>query len=194
MGVKDAGKVAMDMSDVKYGDINFLQLYDDYIIVVYLQIEDSGSAPRGSCRLRAHRRYLQRPTADPNRRRHDQRRTASTAGGTLHIIEAARQLSGDGGDRQVLNAKQVLSAASAYCRTGKSWLLRRCRPRKRTLNMAEANLRKPLPASTTEAKPFWDAVAQGKLVMQRCGDCRAWVWTRPLCNESAAANGSNGRR
>ena len=76
MGVKDAGKVAMDMSGVKYGDINFLQLYDDYIIVVYLQIEDSGSAPRGSCRLRAHRRYLQRPTADPNRRRHDQRRTA----------------------------------------------------------------------------------------------------------------------
>jgi len=50
--------------------------------------------------------------------------------------------------------------------------------------MAEATLRKPLPAITAEAKPFWDAAAQNKLVMQRCEDCRAWVWTpRPSCNE-----------
>ncbi|MGH7875093.1 MAG: Zn-ribbon domain-containing OB-fold protein [Candidatus Binatia bacterium] len=50
--------------------------------------------------------------------------------------------------------------------------------------MAEADLRKPLPAITTEAKPFWDAAAQNKLVMQHCKDCGAWVWTpRPLCNE-----------
>jgi uncharacterized OB-fold protein len=50
--------------------------------------------------------------------------------------------------------------------------------------MAEATLKKPLPAIVPEAKPFWDAAAQGKLVMQRCEDCRAWVWTpRPSCNE-----------
>ena len=50
--------------------------------------------------------------------------------------------------------------------------------------MAEATLKKPLPAITTEAKAFWDAAAQQKLVMQRCQDCRAWVWTpRPTCNE-----------
>lgn len=50
--------------------------------------------------------------------------------------------------------------------------------------MAEADLTKPLPAVTPEAKPFWDAAAQDQLVMQRCRDCRAWIWTpRPLCNE-----------
>ena len=50
--------------------------------------------------------------------------------------------------------------------------------------MAEVDLRKPLPAITTEAQPFWDAAAQNKLVMQHCKDCGAWVWTpRPLCNE-----------
>ena len=50
--------------------------------------------------------------------------------------------------------------------------------------MAEGTFKKPLPAITTEAKPFWDAAAQQKLAIQRCQDCRAWVWTpRPTCNE-----------
>lgn len=50
--------------------------------------------------------------------------------------------------------------------------------------MTEAGVRKPLPAVTPETKPFWDAAAQQKLVMQRCHECNAWVWTpRPSCNE-----------
>jgi len=50
--------------------------------------------------------------------------------------------------------------------------------------MAELDVTKPLPAITTEAKPFWDAAAQQKLIIQRCQDCNAWVWTpRPSCNE-----------
>ena len=50
--------------------------------------------------------------------------------------------------------------------------------------MSEPDFTKPLPNITPEAKPFWDAAAQNKLVMQRCQDCLAWVWTpRPLCNE-----------
>ena len=50
--------------------------------------------------------------------------------------------------------------------------------------MAEVDVSKPLPAITTEAKPFWDAALQNRLVMQRCNDCRAWIWTpRPMCNE-----------
>ena len=50
--------------------------------------------------------------------------------------------------------------------------------------MAEPILKKPLPAITSEAKPFWEAAAQNRLVMQRCRDCRAYVWTpRPSCYE-----------
>lgn len=50
--------------------------------------------------------------------------------------------------------------------------------------MAELDVRKPLPAITTEAKPFWDAAAKQQLMIQRCKDCNAWVWTpRPSCNE-----------
>ncbi len=50
--------------------------------------------------------------------------------------------------------------------------------------MAELDVRKPLPAITPEAKPFWDAAAQNQLTIQRCQECKAWVWTpRPSCNE-----------
>ena len=50
--------------------------------------------------------------------------------------------------------------------------------------MAELNVNKPLPAITTEAKPFWDAAAQQRLIIQRCQDCNSWIWTpRPACNE-----------
>ena len=55
--------------------------------------------------------------------------------------------------------------------------------------MAEIDVSKPLPAITTEAKPFWDAAAQQKLIIQRCHDCNAWVWTpRPSCNECGSEN------
>ena len=52
--------------------------------------------------------------------------------------------------------------------------------------MAEAirEFPKPLPEVTPVTKPFWDAAAQKKLVMQKCGECGAWVWCpRPLCGE-----------
>jgi uncharacterized OB-fold protein len=43
---------------------------------------------------------------------------------------------------------------------------------------------KPLPEITPVNKPFWEAAAQGRLVMQRCGECASWVWCpRPACVE-----------
>src|SRR6185503_19977950 len=100
MGVKDAGKVAMEMASVKHGDINFLQLYDDYIIVVYLQIEDLGFCAKGDVSFYERtdfpfKRYMPIQTCggminvvQP-----------STADGTVQNIEAVRQLRGEGGDR-----------------------------------------------------------------------------------------------
>ncbi|NIO10454.1 MAG: hypothetical protein GTO40_21585, partial [Deltaproteobacteria bacterium] len=43
---------------------------------------------------------------------------------------------------------------------------------------------KPIPRVTNLTKPFWDAAAQEKLVMQRCGQCQAYVWCpRSHCME-----------
>jgi uncharacterized OB-fold protein len=55
--------------------------------------------------------------------------------------------------------------------------------------MAEVDLRKPVPAVTPEAQPFWAAAAQQKLKIQRCKECNAWVWTpRPACVECGSEN------
>jgi uncharacterized OB-fold protein len=54
------------------------------------------------------------------------------------------------------------------------------------MNMTEVKtaIPKPLPEITPVTQPFWEAAAKGQLVMQRCSDCRSWVWCpRPACVE-----------
>lgn len=44
--------------------------------------------------------------------------------------------------------------------------------------------RKPVPEIVPLTQPFWEATARKQLVIQRCTDCRAWVWCpRPACVE-----------
>jgi acetyl-CoA acetyltransferase len=121
MGVKDAGKVAMEMAGVKHGDIHFLELYDDYIIVVYLQIEDLGFCAKGDLG------YFERTDFTFKGQLPIQTGGGmincgqpSTAGGTLHILEAVRQLRGEGGDRQVPNAKIGLVSGLGVLPYGKN--------------------------------------------------------------------------
>jgi acetyl-CoA acetyltransferase len=106
MGIADAGKVAMEMAGVQQSEIDFLELYDDYIIVVYLQIEDLGFCAKGDLS------FFERTDFTINGQLPIQTGGGmincgqpSTAGGTLHILEAVRQLRGEGGDRQVSHAR-----------------------------------------------------------------------------------------
>lgn len=40
----------------------------------------------------------------------------------------------------------------------------------------------PKPVADRDTQPFWDAVADHRLVVQRCDACAAWVWQpRPIC-------------
>ena len=121
MGIKDAGKVAMEMAGVKQGDINFLEMYDDYIIVVYLQIEDLGFCAKGDLG------YFERTDFTFKGQLPIQTGGGmincgqpSTAGGTLHILEAVRQLRGEGDDRQVPGAKVGLVTGLGVLPYGKN--------------------------------------------------------------------------
>ncbi len=40
----------------------------------------------------------------------------------------------------------------------------------------------PLPRPTADTQPFWDGVARGELLLQRCARCRRfWLPPSPLC-------------
>jgi acetyl-CoA acetyltransferase len=121
MGVKDAGKIAMEMAGVRHSDVNFLQLYDDYIIVVYLQIEDLGFCAKGDVSFYERTDFTfkgQLPIQTGGGMINVGQ--PSTAGGTLHVIEAVRQLRGEGGERQVANAKTGLVTGLGVLPYGKN--------------------------------------------------------------------------
>jgi uncharacterized protein len=41
---------------------------------------------------------------------------------------------------------------------------------------------RPLPTPSPLTRPFWEATKAGRLVLQRCTTCHAYVWTpQPLC-------------
>ncbi len=53
--------------------------------------------------------------------------------------------------------------------------------------MSDANLDPktafPVPVADADTQPFWDGVARGELLIQRCGSCGAWLWQpRPICS------------
>lgn len=40
----------------------------------------------------------------------------------------------------------------------------------------------PKPVADRDTQPFWDAVAERRLVVPRCDTCAQWIWQpRPLC-------------
>jgi uncharacterized protein len=40
----------------------------------------------------------------------------------------------------------------------------------------------PEPLADADTRPFWEAVAEERLTVQRCGSCDRWIWQpRPLC-------------
>jgi hypothetical protein len=47
-----------------------------------------------------------------------------------------------------------------------------------------AVLDQPLPVPSPLSQPFWDGTREGKLLLQRCGDCGAYRWTpQYLCRD-----------
>jgi uncharacterized OB-fold protein len=46
---------------------------------------------------------------------------------------------------------------------------------------------RPLPRPNSLTQPFWDATKEGRLVVQRCTSCSAFVWTPQIaCRECLA--------
>ena len=93
-------------------DIDFVQTYDDYPVVVMMQLEDLGFCAKGEgpAFVRAHR--MTHDGSFPNNTSGGQLSVgqAGAAGGFLGMTEAIRQLTDQAGDRAVSDAKLGLVA------------------------------------------------------------------------------------
>jgi len=106
---KFSGQRAFSMAGLSPSDIDVLELYDSFTITVLLQLEDLGFCPKGEGGRFVEGQRLAPGGLQP----------ANTGGGGLSclhtgmfgiflLIEAARQLRGECGDRQVREAKTAL--------------------------------------------------------------------------------------
>ena len=54
---------------------------------------------------------------------------------------------------------------------------------------AETSMPTPVPFVQPEVKAFWDATAEGKLLLPKCSDCSTLIWfPRPFCPSCGSLN------
>jgi len=109
-GVKVAARDALQMAGLGSGDLDFLQLYDDFTGAVLMQIEDIGFCAKGEGG-----RFVER--TDMSYRGEVPVNTGGgllsngqpgMAAGFVHLVEAVRQLRGEAVNRQVNGARAGL--------------------------------------------------------------------------------------
>jgi acetyl-CoA acetyltransferase len=88
-------------------DIDFVQTYDDYPVIVMMQFEDLGFCEKGAGPAFVRSHTLTHDGDFPNNTSGGQLSAgqAGAAGGFIGMTEAIRQLTGTAGDRAVANAK-----------------------------------------------------------------------------------------
>lgn len=103
---KDSSKAAYEMAGVSPSQMDFAQLYDCYTITVLLTIEDLGFCKKGQGGGFHAERDTTYAGDFPCNTNGGQLSAGqpSTAGGMIHVVEAARQLMGRGEGRQIKDA------------------------------------------------------------------------------------------
>jgi acetyl-CoA acetyltransferase len=106
-GVDMSSKIALKMAAMKISDMNFFQPYDDYAIAVLMQIEDAGFCRKGEGGKFVENTDLTHKGVLPVNTGGGQLSAGQPglAGGLVNLVEGIRQLRGEGGRRQVKEAR-----------------------------------------------------------------------------------------
>jgi acetyl-CoA acetyltransferase len=107
LGMAKSGPEAFRVARITYKDVDFLQAYDDYTLAVMIQIEDLGFCKKGEAGAFTRDHDISYKGDLPLNTGGGQLSAGQPgmAGGMVHLVEAVRQLRGQGGDRQVEDAE-----------------------------------------------------------------------------------------
>ncbi|MHB1908047.1 MAG: thiolase family protein [Nitrososphaerales archaeon] len=106
-GIAESSKKAFAMSGKSQNDIDCAQIYDDYTIAVLMQLEDAGFCKKGEGGKFVEDHDISYKGDFPVNTGGGQLSSGqpAMAGGMVHIVEALRQLRGEGKERQVQDAE-----------------------------------------------------------------------------------------
>lgn len=122
LGVRKSAEEALTMANVRHDQINFFQPYDDYTLAVIMQIEDAGFCKKGDGGRFVREHDISYKGDLPINTGGGQLSAGQPgiAGGFVHIVEAVRQLRGEGGKRQVKDASVGMVTALGCLAYGNS--------------------------------------------------------------------------
>ncbi len=107
LGIAQSARAAFEMSQLTQKDVSFFEPYDDYTIAVLMQIEDVGFCAKGEGGKFVEDHDISWKGDLPVNTGGGQLSSGqpAMAGGLIHIVESVRQIRGEGGARQVKDAK-----------------------------------------------------------------------------------------
>ncbi len=122
LGISQSAREAFDMSQVSHKDVSFFEPYDDYTVAVLMQIEDAGFCPKGKGGRFVAEHDISSKGDFPVNTGGGQLSAGqpAMAGGLIHIVESVRQIRGEGGARQVKDAKVGVSTGIGAISYGNS--------------------------------------------------------------------------
>jgi acetyl-CoA acetyltransferase len=122
-GFSRVGPEALAMAGLRHADVDMVQAYDDFTIAIVMSLEDLGFCKKGDGTAFVAATDLSHSGRLPLNTGGGQISSGQPglAAGMIQVVEAVRQLRGEGGDRQVSNPRNALVTGIGFVNFLRNW-------------------------------------------------------------------------